>query len=102
LADRRAVGQFICAARWRVAWLRGRQSLCAGHRADGDALTVIATGFDRESVAVGTVAGAEALPATQPRYTPTRGTDELPNRTAVGQVRNDDLDVPAFIRKKAD
>ena len=65
-------------------------------------ITVIATGFDRESVAVGTVAGAEALPATQPRYTPTRGTDELPNRTAVGQVRNDDLDVPAFIRKKAD
>src|SRR5918912_390094 len=54
-------------------------------------ITVIATGFDRESVAVGTAASAEGLPATQPRYTPARGADELPNRTAVGQVRSDDL-----------
>ena len=64
-------------------------------------ITVIATGFDREAVAVGTSAGAESLPATQPRYA-ARGTDELPARTAVGQARPDDLDVPAFIRKKAD
>jgi len=65
-------------------------------------ITVIATGFDREAVTVGVSAGAEALQPTPPRYTPTRGTEELPNRTAVGQVRSDDLDVPAFIRKKAD
>src|SRR5918912_4635229 len=57
-------------------------------------ITVIATGFDREAVAVATSAGAESLPATPPRYAP-RGTDEL--RTAVGQARPDDLDVPAFI-----
>src|SRR3989440_2270238 len=65
-------------------------------------ITVIATGFDREVVAVGTTAGAETMQPAPPRYTPQRGTDELPNRTAVGQVRSDDLDVPAFIRKKAD
>ncbi|HEX8179914.1 MAG TPA: cell division protein FtsZ [Pyrinomonadaceae bacterium] len=64
-------------------------------------ITVIATGFDRESVAVGTTAGADAMPTTPPRYAP-RGADELPARTAVGQTRADDLDVPAFIRKKAD
>jgi cell division protein FtsZ len=64
-------------------------------------ITVIATGFDREAVAVGTTAGADAMPATPPRYAP-RGTDELPARTAVNQGRTDDLDVPAFIRKKAD
>jgi cell division protein FtsZ len=64
-------------------------------------ITVIATGFDRESVAIGTTAGADAMPTTPPRYAP-RGTDELPARTAVNQGRTDDLDVPAFIRKKAD
>ncbi|HEX8072413.1 MAG TPA: cell division protein FtsZ [Pyrinomonadaceae bacterium] len=64
-------------------------------------ITVIATGFDREAVAVGTTAGAEALPSQPPRYAP-RGTDELPARPAAGQTRADDLDVPAFIRKKAD
>jgi cell division protein FtsZ len=65
-------------------------------------ITVIATGFDREVVAVGTTAGAEGLPSAQPRYVP-RGPDELPARTAVNQTRGgDDLDVPAFIRKKAD
>jgi cell division protein FtsZ len=62
-------------------------------------ITVIATGFDREAVAVATSAGMESMPTTQPRYVP-RGTDEL--RTAAGQARPDDLDVPAFIRKKAD
>jgi cell division protein FtsZ len=64
-------------------------------------ITVIATGFDREAVAIGTSAGAENLAAAPPRYVP-RGPDELPARTAVGQTRADDLDVPAFIRKKAD
>ncbi|MFL6208406.1 MAG: cell division protein FtsZ [Pyrinomonadaceae bacterium] len=64
-------------------------------------ITVIATGFDREAVAIGTTAGADAMPTTPPRYAP-RGTDDLPARTAVNQGRTDDLDVPAFIRKKAD
>jgi len=42
------------------------------------------------------------MPATQPRYLPR--TDELPSRStaAGGQGRVEDLDVPAFIRKKAD
>jgi hypothetical protein len=41
------------------------------------------------------------MPAPQSRYLPR--TDELPSRsTAAGQTRSDDLDVPAFIRKKAD
>jgi hypothetical protein len=41
------------------------------------------------------------MPAAQPRYMPR--TDELPSRsTAAGQSRVEDLDVPAFIRKKAD
>jgi hypothetical protein len=40
------------------------------------------------------------MPSTQPRYAPRA--DELPTRAAVGQARPDDLDVPAFIRKKAD
>ncbi len=64
-------------------------------------ITVIATGFDHESVEAGMTSSAAAATATQPRYAP-RGTDELPTRTAVNQARADDLDVPAFIRKKAD
>jgi cell division protein FtsZ len=64
-------------------------------------ITVIATGFDREAVALSTTAGADAMPSTSPRYAP-RGPDELPARTVVNQARADDLDVPAFIRKKAD
>ncbi len=64
-------------------------------------ITVIATGFDRETADVGLTTSAAATPSTPPRYQP-RGTDELPARTATGQARADDLDVPAFIRKKAD
>ncbi len=60
-------------------------------------ITVIATGFDRESADVGTTthAGATAAPA---RYTQPA---DLPGRTAA-PTRSDDLDVPTFIRKKAD
>jgi cell division protein FtsZ len=60
-------------------------------------ITVIATGFDRESADVGTTthAGATAAPA---RYTQPA---DLPGRTAA-PARPDDLDVPTFIRKKAD
>jgi cell division protein FtsZ len=64
-------------------------------------ITVIATGFDKESADAGLVAGSNVMPAAQGRYLPR--TDELPSRsTAAGQTRSDDLDVPAFIRKKAD
>jgi len=64
-------------------------------------ITVIATGFDKESADAGLVHSPNVMPAAQPRYLPR--TDELPSRsTAAGQTRADDLDVPAFIRKKAD
>ncbi|HEX8635401.1 MAG TPA: cell division protein FtsZ [Pyrinomonadaceae bacterium] len=64
-------------------------------------ITVIATGFDKESADAGLVHKQNMMPAAQPRYLPR--TDELPSRNTVsGQVRSDDLDVPAFIRKKAD
>jgi cell division protein FtsZ len=66
-------------------------------------ITVIATGFDREAISVGVATGAEAMPVAPPRYAQPRVTpEELPTRTAVGQTRADDYDVPAFIRKKAD
>jgi cell division protein FtsZ len=64
-------------------------------------ITVIATGFDKESADAGLVAHSNVMPSPQSRYLPR--TDELPARgTAAGQTRSDDLDVPAFIRKKAD
>ncbi|MDT7688343.1 MAG: cell division protein FtsZ [Acidobacteriota bacterium] len=61
-------------------------------------ITVIATGFDKDMSEVGTTSHAAA--ATQPaRYAQT-GAD-LSSR-AVAPTRSDDLDVPTFIRKKAD
>ncbi len=75
-------------------------------------ITVIATGFDKEIAELGTGAasavtahagggGALVPPPTPSRYNPRSG-DELPPRPIGGQARADDLDVPAFIRKKAD
>ena len=65
-------------------------------------ITVIATGFDKESADAGLIPNPNVMPAVQPRYLP-RTSDELPARSAAGgQSRSDDLDVPAFIRKKAD
>jgi cell division protein FtsZ len=63
-------------------------------------ITVIATGFEREAVAVASTAAPLALPATAPRYAP-RPADDLP-RPMMSHSRSDDLDVPTFIRKKAD
>ena len=63
-------------------------------------ITVIATGFDRESADSGSITSNAALPPTPSRYTRTQG-DDLP-RTTVNPLRPDDLDVPTFIRKKAD
>jgi cell division protein FtsZ len=65
-------------------------------------ITVIATGFDKEMPALGTNApGVTTQPPQQPRYTPRPG-DDIPARPPTGQTRADDLDVPTFIRKKAD
>jgi cell division protein FtsZ len=63
-------------------------------------ITVIATGFEREAVAGAAAGSAAILPATSPRFTQ-RPTDDLP-RPMMSQSRSDDLDVPTFIRKKAD
>ena len=63
-------------------------------------ITVIATGFDKEIGAVAATAATTAMPAPQPRYIP-RPSDDLP-RPMMANPRVDDLDVPTFIRKKAD
>jgi cell division protein FtsZ len=62
-------------------------------------ITVIATGFDKESATTGTGMGDTGMPTTPPRYTQRPG-DDL-SRAATNQTR-EDLDVPTFIRKKAD
>jgi len=63
-------------------------------------ITVIATGFHNEAAAVAASASANVIMPPQPRYVQ-RPSDDLP-RPMMGQVRSDDLDVPTFIRKKAD
>jgi cell division protein FtsZ len=63
-------------------------------------ITVIATGFDKESADSGKNAASAGMSSTQPRYTRTPG-DDL-QRPTVNPNRTDDLDVPTFIRKKAD
>jgi cell division protein FtsZ len=62
-------------------------------------ITVIATGFGQEAVAVASAAGVTAMPAPAPRFVQ-RPADDL-NRPRM-QGRSDDLDVHTFIRKKAD
>jgi cell division protein FtsZ len=63
-------------------------------------ITVIATGFDREAASVASAAATTAIPAPPSRYV-ARPADDLP-RPMMGTPRADDLDVPTFIRKKAD
>src|SRR6185295_16742467 len=58
-------------------------------------ITVIATGFDKEDISVGTVNAASVMPPPAPRYTP-RPQDDLPRPMMTG-ARADDLDVPTFI-----
>ena len=62
-------------------------------------ITVIATGFDREAVSVAAAGSTSSIPATAPRTLP-RPLDDLPR--PMMSARADDLDVPTFIRKKAD
>ena len=62
-------------------------------------ITVIATGFGQEAVAVASAAGMTNMPASAPRFVQ-RPADDLPR--PMMQARADDLDVPTFIRKKAD
>jgi cell division protein FtsZ len=69
------------------------------HMVDEMKITVIATGFGEEAVALASAAGVTNLPATSPRFVQ-RPTDDLPRPMMQG--RSADLDVPTFIRKKAD
>jgi cell division protein FtsZ len=62
-------------------------------------ITVIATGFGQEAVAVASAAALSSLPVSAPRFVQ-RPSDDLPR--PMMQARPDDLDVPTFIRKKAD
>jgi cell division protein FtsZ len=63
-------------------------------------ITVIATGFDRDVVQVASSTSTTGMPSQPARFV-TRPSDDLP-RPMMNGVRNDDLDVPTFIRKKAD
>jgi cell division protein FtsZ len=69
------------------------------HMVDEMKITVIATGFGEESVALASAAGVTTLPANSPRFVQ-RPSDDLSRPMMQG--RSDDLDVPTFIRKKAD
>jgi cell division protein FtsZ len=64
-------------------------------------ITVIATGFDKDMSETGTTNASAAMPSSAPRYTQRPG-DDLQRPGAGGGARADDLDVPTFIRKKAD
>src|SRR5467141_655613 len=68
--------------------------------ADAMKITVIATGFHRVAAVVTAAAGAQMPLTTAPRYAP-RSPEEFPASHASSK-RIDDLDVPTFIRKKAD
>jgi cell division protein FtsZ len=61
-------------------------------------ITVIATGFHKGPVAATAAAGAQMPATTSPRYAP-KSPGEFP---AAKPGRADDLEVPTFIRKKAD
>jgi cell division protein FtsZ len=61
-------------------------------------ITVIATGFDRETMS-GVINESLANAAT-PRYQP-RATEES-SRAAGNSSRNEDIEIPTFIRKKVD
>jgi cell division protein FtsZ len=63
-------------------------------------ITVIATGFDKESADAGAHSASAAMTSSPSRYNRTTGDDT--QRPIVNPTRNDDLDVPTFIRKKAD
>jgi cell division protein FtsZ len=67
--------------------------------ADAMKITVIATGFQREPMTVSMGAGAAMPVTTPPRYA---SAADDPARPQSNPRRTEDLDVPTFIRKKAD
>jgi cell division protein FtsZ len=69
--------------------------------ADEMKITVIATGFEKPAAATEPV---RTFPSAQPPAPETRGTGALAGAgiAAVDTLRRDDINVPAFMRKKAD
>lgn len=68
--------------------------------ADEMKITVIATGFEKPAALAEPV---RTYPSAQPAVTETRGTGALAGAGAsVDSLRRDDINVPAFMRKKAD
>ena len=67
--------------------------------ADAMKITVIATGFQREPLTASMGAGATMPVTTPPRYAPASDDTARPQSNP---KRTEDLDVPTFIRKKAD
>jgi cell division protein FtsZ len=63
-------------------------------------ITVIATGFTHDAVSMVSPPASVPQPSAPPRYTQRPG-DDL-TRPGVSGTRTEDLDVPTFIRKKAD
>jgi cell division protein FtsZ len=63
-------------------------------------ITVVATGFDKESFDTNPIIQGVPMGNSAPRYQ-ARSLDDFP-RPNLGSGRSDDLDVPTFIRKKAD
>ncbi len=63
-------------------------------------ITVIATGFQRTAAVVSAAVGAQMPLTTAPRYAPRQPVE--PMAPSANARRSDDLDVPTFIRKKAD
>jgi cell division protein FtsZ len=67
--------------------------------ADAMKITVIATGFQHEPMTSAVGVGATMPSTTAPRYAPPEPDFAL---SSAGSKRSEDLDVPTFIRKKAD
>ncbi|MBA3713815.1 MAG: cell division protein FtsZ [Pyrinomonadaceae bacterium] len=66
-------------------------------------ITVIATGFDKDMSDAGTGGPSHSGAVVPPsRYTPRSGEDHSPRASVGAPSRGEDLDVPTFIRKKAD
>jgi hypothetical protein len=63
-------------------------------------ITVIATGFDKEIAELNPNPHTTAASAAPSRYAAPAATDVAPRGAT--PTRPDDLDVPTFIRKKAD
>jgi len=63
-------------------------------------ITVIATGFAADAAMMAAPPATVSLPTAPPRYTQRPGDDVT--RPGINAARSEDLDVPTFIRKKAD